>query len=98
MRAPAAGELAAAAPDVSGRLAVTDRAAVEPALRELLARLQVTEHARRHEGGALVLDLTVPGPAYAELVEGLARFGRWEADRLPSGSPRSLRLRLRLTD
>jgi hypothetical protein len=94
MKAPGAGGLAAAAPDVSGRLAVTD----ELALRELLARLHVTEHARRREGDALVLDLTVPASAYAELVEGLARFGRWEADRLPSGNPRSLRLRLRLTD
>jgi hypothetical protein len=93
-----AAGIAVAPPDASGRLVVGDRTAVEPALRELLGRLHVTENARRREARALVLELTVPGPAYAELIEGLARLGRWEADRVPSGTPRSLRLTLRLTD
>jgi len=95
--ASAAG-IAAAGPDVTGRLAVADRAAAETALRELLARLGATEVARRRDGDGLVLEIVLPGAAYAELAAGLARIGRWQPERVPSEIPRELRLSLRLAD
>ena len=84
--------------DVTGRLGVTDRAVAEWALRELLVRLNATEVAQRAEADALVVEAIVPGPAYPELVDGLARIGRWQPDRVPAELPPQVRVNLRITD
>ncbi|MBI3457208.1 MAG: zf-HC2 domain-containing protein [Candidatus Rokubacteria bacterium] len=90
--------LASAPADVSGRLAVTDRAAAERALGALLGRLGATEVARRAETGGLVVELVVAGSAYAALAEGLARIGRWEPDHVAAELPTRVRVSLQITD
>lgn len=85
-----------AAVDVGGRLAVADRPAAERALAELLARLGVAEVGRYAETDTLVVDVVVPGSAYAQLAEGLARIGRWQPERVPAELPSQVRVSVRI--
>ena len=76
------------APDVSGRLVVSDRAAAEAALAELRNRLGVAEAFRRDGGdGRVVMELVVPREAYGDLSRGLEGIGRWMTDREPPAPP-----------
>jgi hypothetical protein len=86
----------AAAPDVAGTLTVADRAAAHRALAELAARLGGAETFGRADAAASSVDLVVPGPAYAELAEGLGRIGRWQPDSVPSPLPAQVRVTVRL--
>jgi hypothetical protein len=76
------------APDVSGRLVVSDRAAAEAALADLRNRLGVAEAFRRDGGdGRVVMELVVPREAYGDLSRGLEGIGRWMPDREPPAPP-----------
>lgn len=75
------------APDASGRLVVTDRAAAESALTALRERYAVAEAFRRDAGaGAVSLELIVPRGAYTEFSRGLGEIGRWTVDREPASA------------
>ncbi|MBI4637490.1 MAG: zf-HC2 domain-containing protein [Candidatus Rokubacteria bacterium] len=100
-RAPASPRLAMKAPalaDVSGRLSVADREAAERALGDLVARLGGAEVSRDadKEGGAVTI--RIPREAFAELVQGLGRIGRWLPDREPADLPTHVVVTLRVTD
>jgi Putative zinc-finger len=86
----------AAAPDVAGTLTVTDRNAARRALAELIARVAGAELFRRTDTEASSVDVVIPGPAYAELAEGLGRIGRWQPDSVPSPLPAQIRVSVRL--
>lgn len=85
-----------APPDVSGTLAVADREAASRALAELLARLGGTQVGRRADARGALVELVVPASAYPELVEGLARIGRWQPDSQSYPLPAQVRVGLRL--
>jgi hypothetical protein len=85
-----------AAPDVSGRLAVGDRAAADRALGDLGARLGVTQAFRRDEPDGATIEWLVPREIYPEFVRGLAGIGRWTADREPAALPARVRLQVRV--
>jgi hypothetical protein len=95
-RSSAVGGRLAAAPDVAGTLTVVDRDAARRALAELATRLGSTEASWRADATASSIDLVVPGTAYAELAEGLARIGRWQPDSVPSPLPAQVRVIVRL--
>ena len=95
-RAPGVAGRTTAPPDVSGTLAVADREAASRALAELLARLGGTQVGRRADAGGALVELVVPASAYPELVEGLARIGRWQPDSQPYSLPAQVRVGLRL--
>ncbi|HEV8674312.1 MAG TPA: zf-HC2 domain-containing protein [Methylomirabilota bacterium] len=84
--------------DAVGRLAVADRSEAERALAALLARLGAAEVGRRAEPGVLVVEIVVPASAYPELLEGLGRIGRWEAQPAAAELPARVRLVLRISD
>jgi len=93
-RAPAATQ---AAPDVTGRLVVADRAEAAGALADLAARLGASEVSRRAETAEIVVELTLPREAYPALIEGLGRIGWWTAENEPAELPARLRISIRLT-
>jgi hypothetical protein len=96
--APSQSELSAdfrtAQPALLARLAVTDRAAAERAVTDLVARAGGRVQARSEDAGAVVLGLVVPEERWDEVRRGLGTLGtlRLEGDR-PSGP---VRLTIRL--
>jgi hypothetical protein len=89
---PAAASMSFTAPDVSGRLAVSDRDAALGGLAELVKRLGVVETRRAEAAEGLMLELTVPREAYAEFTRELARLGRWEPTSQPPSLPAQIRV------
>jgi hypothetical protein len=89
--------LRSAAPDVSGRLAVTDREAATRALAELMAKAGGAEIARRAAADAMVIELTIPRAAWAEFTRELAALGTWTPDHEPAELPAEIRVALRIT-
>jgi anti-sigma factor RsiW len=85
------------AADVTARLVAPDRAAAERALADLVARLGGAVLARRAENEATVVELQVPRAAYAALLEGFARIGRFTLEREAGELPDHVRISLRLT-
>jgi len=96
--APRAAPRGLPAADVVGRLSVRDRDDAERALTEALARAGGAVVSRREEGGALVVEATVPKAAYPEFSEGLARIGAWRPEGQPAELPPSVRITLRLVE
>ena len=87
-----------AAPDVSGRLAVTDREAATRALAELMAKTGGAEIARRTAADAIVIELTIPRAAWAEFTRDLAALGTWTLDFEPAELPVEVRVALRISE
>jgi len=85
-----------AAPDMSGRLTVGDRAAADRALADLGGRLGVAQAFRREEPDGALIEWMVPREVYAEFVRGLAGIGRWTADREPATLPTRVRVQVRV--
>ena len=92
-RAPASAPTAV---DVAGRLAVSDRVTAETAVIDLVTRLGGVVIARRAEPEATIVDVRLPRGAYADLLEGLVRIGRWTVERESRELPEDVRLTLRL--
>jgi len=92
-RAPASAPTAV---DVAGRLAVRDRVTAETAVIDLVTRLGGVVIARRAEAEATIVDVRLPRGAYADLLEGLVRIGRWTVERESRELPEDVRLTLRL--
>ena len=86
-----------APPDVSGRLAVSDRELALRGIGELVARLGAVEHRRFDVSDGQVVELTIPREAYAEFVRELARLGRWQPSAEPGALPAQIRVFLRIT-
>jgi hypothetical protein len=82
---------------ISARLVVADRGAAETTLATALQRLGGTVVSRRSEGDATLVELTVPGAAYPELVRELERLGRFTPERVPAELPERVRVTLRLS-
>jgi len=95
---PAAPDAGSAFPasDVLGRLEVSDRDTALRQVGELLARLGAAENGRTDGADGLIVDLTVPREAYAELTRELARLGRWQTSREPATLPAQVRVVLRI--
>lgn len=89
--------LAAAPPIIESRLLVTDMAAAERSLAELLPRVEATEISRRSEAGETLVELTVPGERWPALRDGLDRLGRLHLKREPAPIPARVTLRLRIS-
>jgi hypothetical protein len=81
---------------VDARLTVTDEAAAERALAEALERAGGTVVARRADGAAVVLEVSVPGVRYEAFVEALARLGRLEIARAPEAPAALPQVRIRI--
>jgi hypothetical protein len=88
---------ALAAAEVAGRLVVTDRAAAETALAGLVARLGGVVLGTRPDAGTTIVEVQVPRAAYADLLQGLARIGRWTPEREAGELPDHVRVTLRLS-
>lgn len=86
-----------APPDVSGRLAVSDRELALRGIGELVERLGAVEHRRFDVSDGQIVELTVPREAYAEFVRELARLGRWQPSTEPAALPAQIRVFLRIT-
>lgn len=84
-------------PDVSGRLAVTDRDAALRALDELVARLGAIVDRRYVGSEGPIVEISVTREKYPELVRELARLGRWQPTREPAEIPPQIRVVLRIT-
>ncbi len=84
-------------PDVSGRLAVSDRDAALRGLDELVARLGGVVDRRYVGSEGPILEISVTRDAYAELVRELPRLGRWQPTREPAELPAQIRVVLRIT-
>ena len=84
-------------PDVSGRLAVSERDAALRGLDEVLARLGAVVDRRYAGSEGPILEISVTREAYAELVRELARLGRWQPTREPAELPAQIRVVLRIT-
>ena len=95
--APSVAASALAPPDVSGRLAVSDRDLALRGVGELAARLGAVEHRRFDVSDGQILELTVPREAYVEFVRELARLGRWQPSTEPAALPAQIRVFLRIT-
>ncbi|HYS18489.1 MAG TPA: zf-HC2 domain-containing protein [Candidatus Binatia bacterium] len=91
------GVLSSVPPDVSGRLAVSDRAAALRGLAELVARLGAVESRRVDASDATLVELTIPREAYPELARQLGRLGRWQPSQEPAALPVQVRVVLRIT-
>lgn len=88
---------AARAPDLVGRLTVTDRAAGLVALDRLAAGLGATGLGRRPDPDATMVELMVPRPAYERLEPGLRAIGAWEPEMVPGEPPAMVRVLIRVT-
>ena len=98
-RSPAAATaMSSARPDVSGRLAVADRAAALRGLAYLIDRLGAVENRRVEAAEGPIIELTVPREAYAELVRELTRLGRWDVSQEAGALPPQVRIVLQVTD
>ena len=89
--------LAFVAPDVSGRLTVSDRDVALRGVAELITRLGAIENRRADAADGQILELTVPRDAYAEFIRELARLGRWQPSREPPALPAQVRVVLQIT-
>ena len=89
--------LAFVAPDVSGRLTVSDRDVALRGVAELITRLGAIENRRADAADGQILELTVPRDAYAEFIRELARLGRWQPSREPAALPPQVRVVLRIS-
>jgi hypothetical protein len=89
---PAAAGMSFTAPDVSGRLEVSDREAALGGVAELVKRLGAVETRRVEAAEGLMLELTVPRDAYAEFTRELARLGRWEPTTQQPSLPAQIRV------
>jgi hypothetical protein len=67
--------IAAAPPDVTARLRVSDISGAERALIDLATRVGGRQSGRRIDGGRLVVELAVPRESYAEFVRDAATLG-----------------------
>ena len=85
-----------APPDVSGRLAVSDRDAALGRLAELVARVGGVEDRRLDGPEGPIIELTIPREAYAEFARELARLGRWQPTREPTALPAQARVVVRI--
>ncbi len=83
---------------VTGRLVVSNRQAADREVAAILARVSGVESGRRTEGGALVLQVMVPGTAYPEFSNSLAGIGSWQPDSQPADLPPRLLLTIRITE
>ena len=83
-------------PDVSGRLAVTDRDAALQNLARLIARLGGVEDRRFVGDEGPIIELTIAREAYPELLRELAGIGRWQVTREAPALPEKVRIVLRI--
>ena len=98
---PAQANRQAAAPSLSGLLAVKDRGAAEQGLAELLARVGGSEISRRRDAAQSVVEVSVPEARYAEFARGLTSLGVWSPDLHPtvlSTEPAQLRVTIRISE
>jgi hypothetical protein len=84
-------------PDVSGRLAVTDRDAALRGLDEVVTRLGGVVDRRLVGSEGPIVEISVTREAYPALVRELARLGRWQTTREPAELPAQIRVVLRIT-
>ena len=84
-------------PDVSGRLAVTDRDAALQSLARLIARLGGVEDRRLVGDEGPIIELTIAREAYPEFLRELAGMGRWQVTREAPALPERVRIVLRIT-
>jgi hypothetical protein len=96
--APKSSEVArvAAAAEVHARLAVTDRAAAERGVGEVVASAGGRVAAREDADGATVLILTIAAERWDEVTRGLGALGTLRVDGRPPGASGPVRLTLRL--
>jgi hypothetical protein len=83
-------------PDVSGRLAVTDRDAALQSLARLIARLGGVEDRRFVGDEGPIIELTIAREAYPEFLRELAGIGRWQVTREAPALPEKVRIVLRI--
>jgi hypothetical protein len=98
---PAQANRQAAAPSLSGLLAVKDRRAAEQGLAELLARVGGSEISRRRDAAQSVVEVSVPEARYAEFARGLSALGAWSPEPHPtvlSPEPAHLRVTIRISE
>ena len=91
------GAASFAPPDVSGRLAVSDRDAALRGLDAVVTRLGAIVDRRLVGSEGPIVELSVTREAYPELVRELARLGRWQPTREPAELPAQIRVVLRIT-
>ena len=91
------GAASFAPPDVSGRLAVSDRDAALRGLDAVVTRLGAVVDRRLLGSEGPIIELSVTREAYPELVRELARLGRWQPTREPAELPAQIRVVLRIT-
>ena len=91
------GAASFAPPDVSGRLAVSDRDAALRGLDAVVTRLGAVVDRRLVGSEGPIVELSVTREAYPELVRELARLGRWQPTREPAELPAQIRVVLRIT-
>ena len=91
------GAASFAPPDVSGRLAVSDRDAALRGLDAVVTRLGAVVDRRLLGSEGPIVELSVTREAYPELVRELARLGRWQPTREPAELPAQIRVVLRIT-
>lgn len=84
--------------DVTGQLAVKDRAAAERALGEALTRAGGVLVARHEDAGTTVVEVSVPRTAYPEFTRALSDLGVWRPQSEPAELPPSVRVTLHLVD
>ena len=85
-----------APPDVSGRLAVSDRDAALRGVAELVTRLGAVESRRVAASDGTTIELTIPREAYPEFVRELGRLGRWQPSQEPASLPVQVRVVLQI--
>jgi hypothetical protein len=96
-RAPELRAAAKMAAPAGGRLIVADADTAVRDLTALVARLGGAQVAQRTEGEAIVMDVTVPAGAYAELRRELGRLGTYQPEREPADPAAPTQLSLRIT-
>jgi len=84
-------------PDVSGRLAVSDRDAALRGLDAVVTRLGAVVDRRLVGSEGPIVELSVTREAYPELVRELARLRRWQPTRQPAALPAPDRVVLRIS-
>jgi hypothetical protein len=95
-RAPELRAAAKTAPPAGGRLIVANADTAVRDLTALVARLGGAQVAQRAEGEAIVMEVTLPAGAYAELRRELRRLGTYQPEREPAdpGAPAHVSLRI----
>lgn len=95
--ARSAAERSRAAPDVVGRLSVTDRAGARRAVSEMATKLGGTEVVR--SAGveeSPVVEILIPRRAWEDLVRELSRLGRFTIESRPAELPPDVQVAIRL--